>query len=65
MTTTDKPEVTFGKITEEGIAKMQAKFGIPYYPIRMTEVASKDAIRHFCRGIGDENPLFNNADHAV
>jgi len=65
VTTTDKPEVTFGKITEEGIAKMQAKFGIPYYPMRMTEVASKDAIRHFCRGIGDENPLFNNADHAV
>ena len=65
MTVTDKPEVTFGKITEEGLAKMRAKFGVPYYPIRQNEVASKDAIRQFCNGIGDENPLFRDLEYAT
>ena len=65
MTVTDKPEVTFGKITEEGLAKMQAKFGVPYYPIRQNEVATKDAIRQFCNGIGDDNPLFRDLEYAT
>jgi acyl dehydratase len=65
VTTTDKAEVTFGKITEEGLAKMRAKFGVPYYPMRMNEVASKDTIRHFCNGIGDENPMFRDPEYAT
>ncbi len=65
MTTTDKPEVTFGKITEEGLAAMRAKFGVPYYMIRQNEVASKDAIRQFCNGIGDDNPLYRNPEYAT
>lgn len=65
MTTTEKPEVTFGKITEEALAKMRAKFGIPYYMIRQNEVASKDAIRQFCNGIGDDNPLYRNPEYAT
>ena len=65
MTVTDKPEVTFGKITEEGLAKMRAKFGVPYYPIRQNEVATKDTIRQFCNGIGDENPLFRDLEYAT
>jgi len=65
MTTTDKPEVTFGKITDEALAAMRAKFGIPYYMIRQNEVASKDAIRQFCNGIGDDNPLYRNTEYAT
>ena len=61
----DKPEVTFGKITDEGLANMSAKFGVPYYPIRQNEVASKDSIRQFCNGIGDENPLFRDPEYAT
>lgn len=61
----DRPEVTFGKITEDGLAKMRAKFGVPYYPIRQNEVASKDAIRQFCNGIGDDNPLFRDPEYAT
>lgn len=61
----DRPEVTFGKITEEGLAKMRAKFGVPYYPIRQNESASKDSIRQFCNGIGDENPLFRDLEYAT
>lgn len=60
-----KAEVTFGKITEEGLAKMRAKFGMPYYMIRQNEAASKDAIRQFCNGIGDDNPLFRNTEYAT
>ena len=62
---TEKVEVTFGKITEEGLEKMRAKFGVPYYMIRQNEVASKDAIRQFCNGIGDDNPLFRNPEYAT
>jgi acyl dehydratase len=65
VTTTDKPEVTFGRITDEGLAKMRARFGVPYYPMRMNEVASKDSIRHFCNGIGDENPMYRDPEYAT
>ncbi|MCX5995777.1 MAG: MaoC family dehydratase N-terminal domain-containing protein [Chloroflexi bacterium] len=65
MATTEKPEVTFGKITDEALAAMRAKFGIPYYMIRQNEVASKDAIRQFCNGIGDDNPLHRNPEYAT
>jgi acyl dehydratase len=65
MTTTEKPEVTFGKITDEGLAAMRAKFGVPYYMIRQNEVASKDAIRQFCNGIGDNNPLYRDPTYAT
>src|SRR4030042_4927891 len=64
MTTTDKPEVTCGKIPEEALADMRAKFGKPYYMIRQNEAASKDAIRQFCNGIGDDNPLYRNHEYA-
>ena len=62
---TQQAEVTFGKITEEGLAKLRAAFGRPYYMIRQNEVASKDAIRQFCNGIGDENPLFREPEYAA
>ena len=62
--TTEQVEVSFGKITEEALAKMRAKFGVPYYPPRQNEVATKDAIRHFCYGTGDENPLFLDSQYA-
>ena len=58
-------EVTFGKITEEGLAKLRATFGRPYNMISQNEVASKDAIRQFCNGIGDENPLFRDPTYAT
>ena len=47
MATTEKPEVTFGKITDEALAAMRAKFGIPYYMIRQNEAAAKDSITQF------------------
>jgi acyl dehydratase len=62
---TQQAEVAFGTTTEEGLAKLRATFGRPYYMIRQNEVASKDAIRQFCNGIGDENPLFRDPEYAT
>jgi len=45
--TRDSTEATFGKITEEGLAKMRATFGRPHYPQVQNSVASHDAIRQF------------------
>ena len=60
----DKPEVTFGKITEEGLAKMRATFGRTHYPQVQNAVASQDAIRQFAWGIGDDNPLWCDLEYA-
>lgn len=60
----DRPEVTFGKITEEGLAKMRAKFGKPYYPQVQNASASQDTIRQFAWGIGDDNPLWHDLEYA-
>lgn len=60
----DKPEVTFGKITEEGLEKLRATFGRPYYPPPQNEVASQDAIRQFAWGTGDDNPLWHDMEYA-
>ena len=61
---TDKPEVTFGKITEEGLAKLRASFGKPYYPQVQNAVATQDGIRQFAWGIGDDNPLWHDLEYA-
>ncbi len=60
---TDRPEVTFGKITDEGLAKLRATFGRSYYPQVQNAVASQDAIRQFAWGIGDDNPLWHDLEY--
>jgi len=60
----DRPEVTFGKITEEGLARMRDAFGRPHYPQIQNAVASQDAIRQFAWGIGDDNPLWHDLEYA-
>ena len=62
--TRDSTEATFGKITEEGLAKMRATFGRPHYPQVQNSVASQDAIRQFAWGIGDDNRLWHDLEYA-
>ncbi len=62
--TRDSTEATFGKITEEGLAKMRATFGKPHYPQVQNSVASQDAIRQFAWGIGDDNRLWHDLEYA-
>lgn len=54
------------ELTDEAVAELRRRIGvvwrprIPYY----NEVATKDAIRHYCYGIGDANPLFIDEEYA-
>lgn len=52
----------FGRITDEGIARMRARLNVPYgrpKPPHNRE-AHPDTIRHFAWGYGDDNPLYND-----
>ena len=52
-----------GKITPENVDRLRARLGSFNRPRQygvglFNEQASRDAIRHFCQGIGDANPLY-------
>jgi len=52
-----------GEITREGVERLRARLGSFNRPRQygvglFNEQASQDAIRHFCQGIGDPNPLY-------
>lgn len=52
--------MTWGQITEEGLAEAASLIDQPLRRSRMQwiETTSRDAIRHFAWGIGDDNPLW-------
>lgn len=54
-----------GRITNEGLAKLQSIIGTK---LRISQqfngLASKEAIRNFANGIGDTNPLWLNPEYA-
>ena len=64
--------MTSKRTFEEAMNELKAKVGTIYYPSldykeflgRTNEVATKDAIRHFCNGIGDPNPLWRDQNYA-
>ena len=52
-----------GKITEEGTQRLRQRLGSFNRPRQygvglFNEQATRDAIRHYCQGIGDANPLY-------
>ena len=54
------------RITDEAIAKLRAKIGIPFNmprPPHNREV-TWDGARHFAQGYGDDNPLYCEPDYA-
>ncbi|MFC1885559.1 MaoC family dehydratase N-terminal domain-containing protein [Thermodesulfobacteriota bacterium] len=55
-----------GKITEEGLAKLRSLIGVK---LRISQqfngLASMEAIRNFCNGMGDINPLYRDRDYAA
>lgn len=53
-----------GRITEAALAELRSRIGVELRAYRYNEVATKDAIRHFCDGIGDDNPLYNDPSYA-
>jgi acyl dehydratase len=63
-----EPEVDWesGRITDEGIAAMQAVVGKQHIKLEGWNTrVSADGIRHFALGIGDDNPLWIDPDYAV
>jgi acyl dehydratase len=54
-----------GRIDEGGLARLRARIGVELRIWHYNEVATRDAIRHFCDGIGDENPLFRDPEYAA
>ncbi|WP_158816692.1 MaoC family dehydratase N-terminal domain-containing protein [Methylocapsa sp. S129] len=53
-----------GKITDAAIAEAREMIGLQLRPEGpYLQDASADAIRNFCNGIGDLNPLFRDAEH--
>ena len=51
--------MAWGEITEERLAEAAALIGQPLRRSRLQwiETATRDAIRHFAWGVGDDNPL--------
>jgi acyl dehydratase len=68
------------EISEEGLARLRARIGLPGDPRAMGSIGrppepgrgqpfttelSLDAIRHFANGIGDDNPFWNDPEYAA
>lgn len=58
--------MAWGEIDDAGMAEAAGLIGQPLRRSRMQwiEEATRDAIRHFAWGVGDDNPLWLDADYA-
>jgi len=54
------------EITKDKIDVLKKRMGVTWKPTKpyYNTTATKDAIRHFCEGIGDTNPLYCNEEYA-
>ncbi|MGI9426346.1 MAG: FAS1-like dehydratase domain-containing protein [Hyphomicrobiaceae bacterium] len=59
--------MAWGEITKDGIEAAAELIGQPLRRARMQwiETATRDAIRHFAWGIGDDNPIWLDASYAA
>jgi acyl dehydratase len=73
MTSVTAPEAAseqpeFGKLTPAGLEAFRGKIGVDWPYDRWTtwnEVATRDGIRHYANGFGDDNPLWCDPDYAA
>jgi acyl dehydratase len=61
-----------GRITDASVEQMRRRIGYPNPTVRSGTVVlpwntecTADAIRHFCEGYGDDNPLFVDGDYGA
>lgn len=55
-----------GRITDEGVAEMQAVVGRQHVKLEgWNHVVSADGVWHFALGVGDDNPLWSDPDYAA
>jgi len=66
MATTAETGARFPKITEEGLADLRKRIGVKIENTvePWNYEASRDAIRHYAHGIGDDNPLWVDPAYA-
>ena len=64
--TTDAPTL-FPKITEKGLDDLRKRIGVPITDTiePWNYEATRDAIRHYAHGIGDDNPLWCDPEYAA
>jgi len=58
----------FGRLTSAGIEKFREKIGLDWPYNRWTtwnEEATRDGIRHYAFGFGDDNPLYIDPEHGA
>ena len=63
---TDTADPMYGVLTDDAFDRSRARIGVPQplnTPPHNIEV-SKDGLRHFAYGYGDDNPLYCEPDHA-
>ncbi|WP_404479370.1 MaoC family dehydratase N-terminal domain-containing protein [Novosphingobium sp. BL-52-GroH] len=67
MATTAEPKNKFPKITEEGLDDLRKRIGIKIENTvePWNYEATRDAIRHYAHGIGDDNPLWCDPEYAA
>lgn len=67
MATQPKGEQRFPKITEEGLADLHKRIGVKIENTvePWNHEATRDGIRHYAHGIGDDNPLWCDPDYAA
>ncbi len=64
--TSDAPRY-FPKITDEALASLRGRIGVPIESTAepWCHEATRDNIRHYAHGIGDDNPLWCDPDYAA
>jgi acyl dehydratase len=57
----------FPKITEDGLRELRKRIGVPITDTvePWNHEATRDGIRHYAHGIGDDNPLWTDPDYAA
>ena len=61
-------DTEFGRLTPEGITRFREKTGVDWPYTRWTtwnEEATRDGIRHYANGFGDDNPLWTDPEYAA
>jgi acyl dehydratase len=61
---TEAAKTVEGRITDEALANLKSKIGKKLRSEVGNELACKETITHFARGIGDTNPLWNDEEYA-
>lgn len=64
MTTTTEKDLLAPDISDNALAEARALLGMPIRLEQYNHEATRDVIRHYAWGIGDDNPVYSDPDYA-